>query len=31
LLRQAVGTIPGVKEVVVVITFDPPWTPVTQR
>jgi len=26
-VRQAVGTIPGVKEVAVAITFDPPWTP----
>src|SRR5215467_14915876 len=24
---QAVGTIPGVEEVAVAITFDPPWTP----
>ena len=26
-VRQAVGTIPGVDEVAVAITFDPPWTP----
>ena len=26
-VRQAVATIPGVKEVAVAITFDPPWTP----
>jgi len=26
-VRQAVGTIPGVKAVAVAITFDPPWTP----
>jgi len=26
-LVQAVGTIPGVEEVAVAITFDPPWTP----
>jgi len=26
-VRQAVGTIPGVEEVAVAITFDPPWTP----
>ena len=25
-VRQAVGTIPGVNEVAVAITFDPPWT-----
>ena len=32
-VRQAVGTIPGVEEVAVVMTFDPPWTPdrVTHR
>jgi len=32
-VRQAVGTIPGVNEVAVAITFDPPWTPdrVTHR
>jgi metal-sulfur cluster biosynthetic enzyme len=26
-VRQAVGRIPGVDEVEVAITFDPPWTP----
>ncbi|HEX7215391.1 MAG TPA: metal-sulfur cluster assembly factor [Methylomirabilota bacterium] len=26
-VRQAVGRIPGVEDVVVVIVFDPPWTP----
>ena len=26
-VRQSVGTIPGVEEVAVAITFDPPWTP----
>ena len=26
-VRQAVGRIPGVEEVVVSIVFDPPWTP----
>lgn len=26
-VRQAVGRIPGVDEVEVTITFDPPWTP----
>ena len=26
-VRQAVGTLPGVAEVAVAITFDPPWTP----
>lgn len=32
-VQQAVGTIPGVNEVAVAITFDPPWTPdrVTRR
>jgi len=32
-VRQAVGTIHGVNEVAVAITFDPPWTPdrVTHR
>lgn len=26
-VRQAVGRIPGVEDVVVAIVFDPPWTP----
>ncbi|HEY7250262.1 MAG TPA: metal-sulfur cluster assembly factor [Methylomirabilota bacterium] len=26
-VRQAVGRVPGVEDVVVVIVFDPPWTP----
>ncbi|MGH7752513.1 MAG: metal-sulfur cluster assembly factor [Gemmatimonadales bacterium] len=26
-VRQAVGKIPGVEEVEVAITFEPPWTP----
>ena len=26
-IREKVGTMPGVKEVVVNITFEPPWTP----
>ena len=26
-VRLAVGRIPGVEDVVVVIVFDPPWTP----
>jgi len=26
-VREVVGKIPGVKEVVVAITFEPPWTP----
>jgi metal-sulfur cluster biosynthetic enzyme len=26
-VRQGVGRIPGVEDVVVVIVFDPPWTP----
>jgi metal-sulfur cluster biosynthetic enzyme len=26
-VRRAVGRIPGVEDVVVVIVFDPPWTP----
>jgi metal-sulfur cluster biosynthetic enzyme len=26
-VRQAVGKIPGVDDVVVAITFEPPWTP----
>ena len=26
-VRQAVGRIPGVEEVMVSIVFDPPWTP----
>lgn len=26
-VRQAVGRIPGVEEVLVAIVFDPPWTP----
>ena len=26
-IRQAVGQIPGVQSVRVVVTFDPPWTP----
>jgi metal-sulfur cluster biosynthetic enzyme len=26
-VRQAVGKIPGVEDVAVAITFEPPWTP----
>jgi len=26
-IRQAIGQIPGVEEVLVTIVFDPPWTP----
>jgi metal-sulfur cluster biosynthetic enzyme len=26
-VRQAVGKIPGVHDVKVILTFDPPWTP----
>jgi metal-sulfur cluster biosynthetic enzyme len=26
-VRQAVGKVPGVEDVAVVITFEPPWTP----
>jgi metal-sulfur cluster biosynthetic enzyme len=26
-VRQAVGKIPGVEDVTVAITFEPPWTP----
>jgi metal-sulfur cluster biosynthetic enzyme len=26
-VRQAVGKIPGVEEVAVTITFEPPWSP----
>jgi len=26
-VRQAVGRVPGVEDVQVVLTFDPPWTP----
>jgi len=26
-VRQSVGRIPGVEEVLVAIVFDPPWTP----
>jgi metal-sulfur cluster biosynthetic enzyme len=26
-VRQAVGRVPGVVDVVVVLTFEPPWTP----
>jgi metal-sulfur cluster biosynthetic enzyme len=26
-VREAVGTVPGVEDVAVAITFDPPWTP----
>jgi len=26
-VRQAVGRVPGVEEVAVAITFEPPWTP----
>ncbi len=26
-IRQAVGKIPGVEEVLVTVVFDPPWTP----
>lgn len=27
MVRQAVGRVPGVEDVHVVLTFDPPWTP----
>lgn len=26
-VRQAVGAVPGVEDVQVAVTFDPPWTP----
>jgi metal-sulfur cluster biosynthetic enzyme len=26
-VRQAVGRIPGVEDVAVALTFEPPWTP----
>ena len=26
-IKERVGTVPGVKEVIVNITFEPPWTP----
>ena len=26
-VRQAVGRVPGVRDVAVVLTFEPPWTP----
>jgi metal-sulfur cluster biosynthetic enzyme len=26
-VRQAIGMVPGVEDVTVTVTFDPPWTP----
>lgn len=30
-VRQAVGRVPGVVDVAVVLTFEPPWTPERMR